>query len=171
MNDLIEGILEFSKLGNQKSIETFELGEIIKEIEEDLNYLIAKTKAKINFENLPKINTNRLDIRLLFQNLISNSLKFKKDSENPIVDIKSSENSDFWQFTVSDNGIGIQKSKQQEIFKMFYKSPDIKNIEGSGIGLSKCKKIVKLHGGEINIESDLGVGTSFHFNISKHLRS
>ena len=102
-------------------------------------------------------------MRQLFQNLIANAIKFNKPGHLPEVKIAVEEKADEWLFSVADNGIGIEKAHQEKIFLLFRKLHSNTQYEGTGIGLSLCKKIVELHGGKIWVDSTPGEGTTFYF--------
>ena len=102
----------------------------------------------------------------MFQNLIDNAIKFRSKNE-PLVFIDLEELTDRWEFKVKDNGIGIAQQFQQKIFGIFNRLHGRDEIQGSGLGLSICKKIVERHRGEIAVESKPGKGTTFIFSIGK----
>jgi light-regulated signal transduction histidine kinase (bacteriophytochrome) len=102
----------------------------------------------------------------LFQNLISNAIKYR-DGLTPEIEISCNEASGEWQFCVEDNGIGIDAKFYDKIFIIFQRLHNNKNYTGTGIGLAICKKIVELHGGKIWVESSKGKGSKFYFTLSK----
>ena len=106
----------------------------------------------------------------LLQNLIQNAIKFKKNGR-PEVKIDARELDDFWQFSITDNGMGIDEKHQERIFVIFQRLHGRDSYNGSGIGLAICKKIVKRHGGEIWVDSEPGKGSTFYFTIAKELES
>ncbi|MGY8886402.1 MAG: sensor histidine kinase, partial [Flavobacteriales bacterium] len=106
---------------------------------------------------------------LLFQNLISNAIKFKKENTTPKIKIKGYETETEWKFSIKDNGIGIDKKNLDQIFIIFKRLNNISNYSGYGIGLAHCRKIVKIHKGEIKVKAKLGVGSEFSFTISKNI--
>ena len=106
-------------------------------------------------------------IRLLFQHLLSNALKFSHPDRPPRIDIRAHRQSGLWHFTVADNGIGIEPRFQQRIFLIFQRLHPSEAYEGSGIGLAHSKKIVELYQGKIWVESVPGEGSTFHFTISE----
>jgi light-regulated signal transduction histidine kinase (bacteriophytochrome) len=124
---------------------------------------IQEKKVQVSFENMPFIYADRLQILQLFQNLISNSIKFCSNETAPIINIYAAQKDRFVEFQVNDNGIGIAKKYHKEIFLPFKRFHS--RSEGSmyGIGLSLCKKIVENHGGSIKMSSQENVGTTFKF--------
>jgi len=115
---------------------------------------------------MPVINVYS-DIRTLFQNLISNAIKFRKSDAACIVKIKAESNAQEWTFSIADNGIGIEHIYQEKIFTIFQKLHSRREYPGSGIGLAHCMKIVELHGGKIWVESEPDKGSTFYFTIPR----
>jgi len=168
LNNLIEALLEHSVLGQQERFESFESDDLVSEVISDLNYLVEKSGTVISVGKLPQIHANRQEIGTVFQNLISNAIKFKKTASVPEIEIKSEPDPKFWKFVVKDNGIGIDQEIQGKIFQIFQKGHVNKNIKGTGIGLANCKKIVKLHDGNIWVDSTPNEGSTFYFTIKKN---
>lgn len=164
MIQIINDLLDYGSVGKQKEITAINCNELVNIILQDLGSLIKDHKANIIVNNLPTINGYRTELRLLFQNLINNAIKFNKPGENPRVEI-SAEQKDGWTFSVKDNGIGISTENKDKVFNVFERLHSKSEYEGTGIGLAHCKKITDLHGGKIWIESDLGKGSTFYFNI------
>ncbi|WP_051119569.1 sensor histidine kinase [Gillisia sp. CAL575] len=169
MSSLIKSLLDYSRIGLKAKVETVDCNTILNSVTADLKYKIDKSRAEINYLALPTIGGFNLELRLLFQNLITNAIKFQKKTEIPKIDISFEENRTHWQFSVADNGIGIKEEFQNKIFIIFQRLHNREEYDGTGIGLSHCQKIVELHGGEIWVESDAGVGSVFHFTISKNI--
>lgn len=170
MKQVIYDLLQYSKAGkNLKNMEIVNLNEIINEILKIEKTEIINKQAQVIFEKLPNIYARKTSIQQVFQNLIANALKYSADSRKPIIKISASETETFWQFCVSDNGIGIEEKYFDKIFVIFQRVAPKSEDTGSGIGLSICKKIVELHNGKIWVESIIGEGTSFYFTISKAL--
>jgi signal transduction histidine kinase len=113
---------------------------------------------------LPTIDADRTQIAQIFQNLIGNAIKFRREGTLPKVCVAAREVDGAWEFEVSDNGIGIEPQYFERIFQIFQRLHGAQ-FKGTGIGLAICKKIVERHGGTIWVESELGHGTSFHFRI------
>ena len=165
MDELIKGLLDYSRLSSVKDLEESDVNEIIKQSLADLNHIIVTKKAIITYDKLPTIHVYPLEIKLLLQNLITNAIKFARKGEKPVIDISAMQIDNGWQFSVRDNGIGIEEKDQEKIFFMFHRGHGKNEFEGTGIGLAHCKKIVELHNGEIWIESVPGEYSTFHFTI------
>jgi len=163
MEQLISDVLNYSSVvsdtSNQESVD---LNQIVKSIIEDFQ---SSSNASIKIQNhLPVLKGEKTRLKQLFQNLISNAVKFS-DKKKGVVLIDYLNNKTHHKFSVNDNGIGIQKKYFDKIFELFN---SLNKTKGStGIGLSIVKKIVKFHNGDIWLESEIGIGTTFHFTIKK----
>jgi PAS domain S-box-containing protein len=165
MRVLIKDLLDYSRIGRQKDKEQVDCNSILSNTQKDLAVMVNETGASIISGPLPVIAGYPTEIKLLFQNLISNAIKFRKKDASPSLEITSEKKDNHWQFTFKDNGIGIEKKYYEKIFVIFQRLHNRNEYEGSGIGLAHCKKIVELHGGNIWLESEPGTGTAFHFTI------
>ncbi len=168
MKILITDILEYSTIGHEKQLSKVDCNDLLNNIQKDLAAKISEEKAKIVVENLPEIKAYKTELRVLFQNLISNALKFKKPDVSPEIHIEAKKDQG-WIFSVRDNGIGISKENQDKVFAVFKRLHSRSEYAGTGIGLAHCIKIVDLHGGKIWVESELGVGSTFYFKVSDQL--
>ncbi len=169
MRSLISALLDFSRLGYNSNLVDVNSKKIVTEVMEDLEQLIQLKKAKVEVGDLPKLLAYETELRQIFQNLIANALKFQKENQAPEIQIHYTELENHHQFSVSDNGIGIASKDVDRIFQIFQKLHLNRKYEGYGIGLSYCKKITEIHGGEIWVDSKIGNGSSFYFTISKQL--
>jgi signal transduction histidine kinase len=166
MQALIEGLLDYSKLDHGE-LRATKVGcsKLVDEVLESLRLVIAETGATIHAEFLPTLKGDQAQLGSLFQNLISNAIKFV-DDQPPSIDISASREVDAWRFSISDNGIGIDPDNASEAFGMFRRLHGSHEYGGSGIGLALCKRIVERHGGRIWVESVPGVGSKFIFTIA-----
>lgn len=167
MQLLIKHLLDFSRIGRNMKFQNVDCNEIVKEVIEDLKNIISESNAKISFSNLPVISGEPMDIKQLFQNLISNGIKFRKKNTNPEIKINCETNNDEYIFSIQDNGIGIDEKYKDRLFIIFQRLVNASDYPGTGIGLATCKKIVTLHKGKIWFESKLNEGTTFYFSIPK----
>src|SRR5690606_12126451 len=126
---------------------------------------IKETKTVIQITSLPMIKGDESSILRLFQNLIDNSIKYRKDSLHPVIHISSTPNQQGWEFCIADNGIGIDEKYLIDIFKPLHRLHGQENYMGCGLGLAVCKKIIELHNGRIWAESKVNKGTKIIFTI------
>lgn len=171
MSALINSLLTYSQVGKQDvEFKLIDINNLVKSKIKDLSHLIEESNATINIHQLPKVHCVGNQIGMVFYNLILNALKFNK-SEQPKITISCEEDKEFWTFAVSDNGIGIAKEYQNQIFEIFKRLHRREEYEGTGIGLALCSKIVHRHDGKIWLNSEAGLGSIFYFTISKHIRT
>ena len=130
----------------------------------DLKVAIEESHAEIDFEVLPAVRADAVQLTQVFQNLIGNALKFHGEHP-PHIRIGAKPSDDKWVFHVEDNGIGIEKEYAERVFHMFQRLNERGRYEGSGIGLAIVKKIVERHGGRVWFESKPNIGTTFYFTI------
>jgi len=162
MNKMVNDLLSYATIEQQvERDQELNLNEVIEVILSDLSLNISEVNASIKYEPLPSITSNRTLIKQLFQNLISNAIKFKKEDQNPVVTIKYNVNGKFHRFTVKDNGIGIKETDIDKIFGVFSRLNGIADYAGSGIGLATCSKIVDELEGSISVNSVFGEGSEF----------
>jgi len=170
MKLLIKSLLDYSRIGNKKELEEVDCNKTLREVLADLGVAINNADADIEHEQLPVINGYSTEIKQLFQNLIINAVKFQKKGVSPQIKISVEEIKDSWRFAFADNGIGIEKQHSEKIFQIFQRLHTRAEYEGSGIGLSHCKKIVELHGGKIWMNSIPTQGATFYFTIPQNKR-
>ncbi len=172
MRQLIEDILAFSKVGKNNVTELIDLNELVDEILHSIKFQIAELNAKVSYGNLPKMTMNPVEMKQLFQNLISNALKFVDKGRTPQISINAElQGNSCWLFSVKDNGIGIDSKYVDKIFAIFQRLHSAVEYKGTGIGLSICKKVVEHYGGEIWVESKLGEGSTFYFTLKDRVQS
>lgn len=169
MQELISGLLTFSRVTTKaQPLVPVDLCRISKEVLTDLEISIEQTGGKVEVGDLSTLEADPLQIRQLFQNLISNALKFHKKDDSPVVKISGTfipdndhDQNNCYQVTVEDNGIGFDNKYAERIFGVFQRLHGRQEYEGTGIGLSVCKKIVERHGGTITAQSIPGQGSTF----------
>jgi signal transduction histidine kinase len=168
MEAMLHGLVEYARLGKHPDLdEEVDLSQLIQDVILNLRVRVEESNAEVSFGILPIVRTNKILILQVFQNLIGNAIKFTKEGVAPIINIEVAENEAQFIFTIQDNGIGIPEKLQKNIFALFSRLHTQEEYEGSGIGLAMCKKIIQLMQGEIWITSEVGIGTTFHFSISK----
>ncbi len=167
MFQLIDGLLSYSLVrADGTAVKEVDLKDILQRIEVDYRLTIQDSGASVVYGELPRVWGNETQLNQLFQNLLSNALKFR--SHRPLrVEIEVGTRGDRWIFRVSDNGIGFDPRYSQKIFQMFKRLHAKTDYPGSGIGLALCRRVVELHGGEIGAESAPGEGATFWFTLPK----
>jgi ligand-binding sensor domain-containing protein/signal transduction histidine kinase len=165
MKVLINDLLEYSRIGKKKETACVDLNQTVKAVLADLHKAITDAGAEIIVGELPVVSAYPTEMKQIFQNLIINAIKFRKKETTPIIEIAAEKKDDRWHFFVKDNGIGIDPKQSERIFVIFQRLHSRSEYEGSGIGLSHCKKIAELHKGKIWVESTLGEGSCFCFTI------
>lgn len=165
MRELVIALLEYSQLGNKREFHLIDCNEIVKNMLDDLSAIIASTNTTFEIGALPQVKGNATELRLLFQNLISNAIKFRHKRKRPHIKISSLLEDGYWKISIQDNGIGIAPDHQQKIFVIFRRLHAASDYEGTGIGLAHCQKIVEVHKGKIWVESQEGYGSTFHISL------
>jgi PAS domain S-box-containing protein len=169
MRQIILDLLEFSRVGRtEDDLEEVNLNNLVNEILALYRKQIEEKKARIVFDNLPVIQTYKTPFRQVLQNLISNSLKYQAYRNIPLITISYTESNTHWQFSVKDNGIGIDAVYFDKVFIIFQRLHNKDEYSGTGMGLAITKKIVENLGGKIWIESEEGKGSTFYFTILKN---
>jgi signal transduction histidine kinase len=169
MQNLIKDLMDFSRIGHHEKFENVDMQNLMQDVVDQLQGAIEQSKAKISFQQLPQIIGSEDQLNRLFQNLISNAIKFQNKGQLPEIEIRYQDLPNFNYFIVKDNGIGIRKEQHERIFEVFQRLNNSKEYPGTGIGLAICKKIVHLHKGQIKVVSELNKGTEFHISIPKNL--
>lgn len=169
MQNLIRDLLELSRVGRNVIFAHVDCNKLVLDVMAEMDASIKENNAKIHFSNLPFIVASEIELKRVFQNLLSNALKFKKKDIAPEIAIHVVEASEEYIFSIDDNGIGIQDEYTSKIFNIFQRLHTTSEYPGTGIGLATCKKIVALHNGRIWVESHYGRGTTFYFTVSKQL--
>jgi len=166
-------LLNYSKISNLKlELDCVDLSELVADVKNNLSNIIKETKVVLHIaDGLPKVTGQ---YSLLFQvvlNFINNAIKFRRKEEGLQSEIwvnSENYNDDYIKISIKDNGIGIKKEHQNKIFGIFKKLHSSSEYEGSGIGLSVCKKIIERLGGKVWLESEKNVGTTFFFTLKLH---
>ncbi len=138
--------------------------QVLESTLKNLHSAIAETGAVITHDPLPKIFGDDAQLLQVFQNLIGNAIKFRRD-EPPQIHVSAMKNEKEWIFSVNDNGIGIEDRHLDRIFVIFQRLHKRSEYDGTGMGLAIVKKIVERHGGKIWVESEPGVGSTFYFTL------
>lgn len=167
MKKLIKELSNFALLDKERTVEHVDCNKVIKEVLADLDNIIEENQAKIQVGNLPVINSNEVEMHLLFKHLLGNAIKFKKNDVIPEIRILCVSADNHWKFSISDNGIGIEEEYRDKVFLLYQRLHTAEEYPGLGIGLATCKKIIEINKGKIWIDSKPGVGTTVYFTIPK----
>jgi PAS domain S-box-containing protein len=161
MQELINDLLTYSRVGTRGlELQAVDLTQVVDQVVTDLAAAIAEAQASVTRDTLPTVLGDPIQLRQLFQNLIANGIKFRRPGQPPLVHVSAIQAGGAWQFSVSDNGIGIEPQYQERIFALFQRLHSRAEYPGTGIGLAICKKIVERHGGQIRVDSEPGRGTT-----------
>lgn len=171
MSKLIYSLLTYSRVGRKEmTYQEIKLNNILGDKLLDLSQVIKERNVLIEKEDMPDIFGEKEQIGMVFYNLIHNGIKFnKKDQPKIIIKHHPQPNENYWKFSITDNGIGIDPKYRDRIFEIFKRLHNKRDFAGTGIGLSVCQKIIFRHSGQIWIDSTLEEGTTFYFTISKLL--
>jgi len=164
MQNLIRALLEYSRAtaAGADPVEPVDSAAALRAALDNLNTAIQSTGASIQTLDLPTVEANEIALVQLFQNLVSNAIKYS--TEHPLIQISAQRDEGFWKFAVADNGIGIDPRDQDKIFQIF-KRVHGDEYPGSGIGLAICSRIVERYGGRIWVEGAPGQGSTFFFSL------
>jgi len=167
MQSLIKDLLEYSRVGTKgKEFVAISSEEALKQALRNLRGAIEDSETVITHDSLPMVCADEVQLVQLFQNLVGNAIKYQQ-GDAPQISIAAFKNrSKRWEFSVGDNGLGIEPQYFERIFGMFQRLHKREEFAGTGIGLAICKKIVERHGGSISVQSTLGEGSTFHFDLT-----
>ncbi len=167
MQRLIEDLLAYSRVGRRGNLfQAAEADAALKAALKNLSAAISDAGVEITGGRLPTVKADATQVTQLFQNLIGNAIKFRS-TRLPQIHVEAADAGDFWQFSVRDNGIGIEPQYFERIFQVFQRLHTQREYKGTGIGLAICKKIIERHGGRIWVESEMGQGSTFYFTLPK----
>ncbi|CAN5418215.1 hypothetical protein BH11BAC2_BH11BAC2_18070 [soil metagenome] len=166
MKQLISDLLNYSRMNTPGTIIPVDLNTVLEEILKNLTKSFSESGAKFQSEKLPVIEADRTQMIQLFQNLISNAIKFRREGISPEISLTAVKKEGEWLFSIADNGIGIDQQYADRVFIVFKQLHTKAKYGGTGIGLAIAKKIVERHGGSIWFDSVSGKGTTFNFTLS-----
>lgn len=169
LSDFVQHLYDYTTIGRTAvSFESVDLTEVVQQAFKLLQPELEAKNVIVEQHDLPKVRGHSVDLIQLFQNIISNAIKYN-DKTTPQIEFSAERvNKEFWKITVSDNGIGIHPEECEIIFEPFKRTPAAHKYQGSGLGLSTCHKIIEKHGGKIWAESKIGCGMSIHFLLLAH---
>ncbi len=170
MDQMMNAILHYSHLAKSEiPTKKIPVTELVNDIIRDLDHLHDQGKLQIFVSELPGLRGDPVLIRQVFSNLITNAVKYSKQSQPAVVEISGSENNTETHYKIKDNGTGIHPKNFQQIFGLFKRLENTEGIEGSGVGLAIVKRIVEKHNGKVWVESEPGTGSTFHIVFNKNV--
>jgi signal transduction histidine kinase len=164
MQTLVTDLLTFSRVGRNRKSTPLAGDAVVREALDNLQAALLESGAVVHYEALPTVRGDHTQLVQLFQNLIGNAIKFRGE-KTPVITVSANRSAAEWEFSVSDNGIGIAAEHAEAIFVIFQRLHTRAEYPGNGVGLAICKKIVEQHGGRISVESKAGEGASFKFML------
>ncbi|MBC7999198.1 MAG: CHASE3 domain-containing protein, partial [Leptolyngbya sp.] len=165
MQQLIKDLLLFARLQSQGNpLSPVDMQICLNQAVKALDTAILEADARITYDELPTVIGDATQLSLLFQNLIANAIKFRRD-ESPQIHIGASQEGEEWRISCTDNGIGMKMEYAERIFVIFQRLHSRSKFDGTGIGLAVCKRIVERHGGNITVNSSPGKGSTFAFTL------
>ena len=167
MQTLLDDLLRYSRAGAEpKVLEAIDVHTVVEDALANLRWIIADTRACVTVgDALPAVRGDPVQLRQVFQNLISNAIKFHREGVAPAVSITAVVENGAPRFTVQDNGIGISAQQMNRLFQIFQRLHPRERYPGRGIGLAICKRIIERHGGRVWVESEPGLGSRFIFYL------
>jgi len=168
MRALIDDLLRYSQVGQEPaSMEAVDLNAVLLSVMENLRESLLESGTEVTYDSLPSVSGDEAQLGQVFQNLISNAIKYARPSVRPVVRLSAKNEGCEIVISVRDNGLGIENDYLQQIFAPF-KRLHGKEISGTGMGLAICRRVIEAHGGRIWVESSLGEGSTFHFSLRQH---
>ncbi len=166
MQILINDLLAYSRVGTRgRELAPVACQAALDAARENLELAVAESGAVITHDPLPTVKADPMQLTQVFQNLISNAIRFRRPQTPPRIHVSAERQDSLWRLSVRDNGIGIEPQYFDRIFIIFQRLHDREQYPGTGIGLAICKKIVERHGGSMWVESEPGAGSTFHFTL------
>ena len=166
MKDMVQGLLDYSRVGTKGGeFNVFNAEDALNTALINLKSSLEECHAEVTHDSLPDIVGDESQISRVFQNLIGNALKFRREGVKPKIHVSTQRNNGEYIFALSDNGIGIEEEYTDRIFEVFKRLHPIGEYQGVGIGLAIVKRIIERHGGHVWVESEFGVGSTFYFTI------
>lgn len=168
MHAMVHDLLQYARLQHEHDrYEAVDLDAELDNVRANFGRLILETGAKVEAEPLPPVQANPVQMQRLLGNLVANAIKYQPAGQTPVVTIRAVDRGEMWEFTVADNGIGIDPQFATQVFEPFRRLHTWNEFEGTGMGLAICRKIVERHGGRIWLESAPGEGTRIRFTLPK----
>ena len=166
MERLLRALREYWLVSERQleRLTSLDSGRVMDQAIQTLEIPIRESGAAVSYEPMPQVSAEEVSLAMLFQNLLGNAVKYSRPGEPPRIHVAARKNANMWEFSIGDNGIGIEAEHLEAIFAPF-KRLHGSEYPGSGIGLSLCQKIVERYGGRIWAESTYGQGSTFYFTV------
>lgn len=161
LNLMAKGLLSYLKQGAYQENQAVDLNEIVRDVRADLRRLVTETATQIHCQELPQVNGNATQLRLVFQNLLTNAVRFRQPEVSPEINIEAKVNKEGIQIEVSDNGIGFNESLIPKMFRLFGRLHSRNDYPGTGLGLALVDRIMTAHNGEVRAASPREFGSCF----------
>ncbi|MFW6112601.1 MAG: sensor histidine kinase [Chloroflexota bacterium] len=169
MQQLLNGLLAYCRVSTHgEPFQPVDCDALLRSVVGMLDITVQEASARVTWSEMTQVVADESQLLQLFQNLIANAIKYRRD-EPPYIHISVEERNNEWLFAFQDNGIGIEPQYQERVFHIFQRLHTKDKFDGTGVGLAVCRRIVERHGGQIWLESEPGRGTTFYFTISKAL--
>jgi PAS domain S-box-containing protein len=166
MQEMINALLDLARIGTRgKEPVPTDAEAVLERTLRSLGRAIKEAEAEVTHDPLPTVMADKAQLAQVFQNLIANGIKFRREDVPPHVHVSAEREGQEWLFSVADNGIGIDPEQAARLFQIFQRLHTQEEYEGTGIGLALCKRIVERHGGRIWVESEVGEGSTFTFTL------
>lgn len=166
MQEMLQGLRDLSRISiEEQTLVPTDCQAVLEQVLQALQFAIEESETQITAAPLPTVLADRSQLGQVFQNLIDNAIKFRSE-EPPRIEIWAEQRNDRWVLAVQDNGIGIDPTQSERIFEPFGRLHTREEYEGTGIGLTLCRRIIEHHGGRIWVESQPGAGATFYFTLS-----
>ena len=165
MEMLVRDLLAYTRAGLGAPAEITDANECVRSAMANLAGAIGESGAQIAVDPLPSVNIHGLHLQQVFQNLISNAIKYRRLELLTAIHVTAHREKEYWHFTIADNGIGIEPEYKEQIFGLFKRLHTSDQYSGTGIGLALCQRIVERNHGRIWVESEVGKGSRFHFTL------
>lgn len=168
MQSMIEGLLEYSRVGTRGgAFVSVPGGDVLRDACTALDHAIQESGARIEVGELPTLYGDPVQLARLFQNIFSNAIKYRSKERAPVIHVSATVLNEFHEIRVRDNGMGFPREYATQIFEVFRRLESRREYPGTGIGLAVCKKIAERHGGSIEAESEVGVGSTFTVRLPR----
>jgi light-regulated signal transduction histidine kinase (bacteriophytochrome) len=169
MRNLIQDLLVFSQINKEQiAFKEVDLNNVLNEAQQDLEIAIEEKGVLLNIASMPVVKGDERMIRQLFENIISNAIKYSKVNVSPVIDITCQQNGSFYELAFKDNGIGFNEKYLPQMFTLFQRLHNRDSFDGTGLGLAICRKITDLHSGKIWATGKEGEGATFYVSLPLH---